>query len=103
MLDSKLGLPDRYCEQLFKVGPGNRCFTVAGKTKDWFKMEIARLSMQLHSIPRDNFTFPKNTEGALFTTQPFMTPKFAKQQTAPQNNMRHSTTQNTSLTQNKTS
>lgn len=67
MPGSELGLTDRWGEQLFKVGPGNRCFAAAAKGNDWPKMNIAGLSMQagfFSCIPFHTTTlpFPKNTE-----------------------------------------
>ena len=46
MPDTELGFTDRLAEQLFKVGPGSRCFAAAAEGSDWLKMEIAELSMQ---------------------------------------------------------
>lgn len=97
MPESELGFTDRLGEQLFKVGPGSRCFPAATEGYDWLKMDITGTSMQadfiqLHSFPRDNFTFPKRTLGsALFNTQPFVTIKHVEQQTAQQLHRRHTT------------
>lgn len=89
MPESELGFTDRWSEQLFKAGPGNRCFAVAAEGNDWPKMEMAGLStrlFQLHSFEHPKLTPPpKKTP----TIQPVMSTKHVGQQTAQQNNRRH--------------
>lgn len=65
MPKSEFGFTDRLGEQLFKAGPGSRCFAVATKGNAWLKMDIAGRQIFSSCIPFLTTTSPfpkKNTK-----------------------------------------
>lgn len=93
MLESALGFTGRLGEQLFKVGPGNRCFAVAA---EGYRQAQDGDSRAEHAgrffscIPFHTTTspFPKTLRTPLFATWPFTTTQHAEQQIAQQSNRR---------------